>query len=165
MKISKKQMCISIASICVLLVATVVMVLDFVIPLNFWVHPVLTFFFIAFAGFGIMCVIVGVTTKSTAYYCVGGVLLTLALFYMLFCIIFTAGLGLVVALPVAIIVPLVILAIILIVAFMQNGNKTEAIALNREGSDYKDYKERRAEKQALEAEKEPEEMPEIKSFK
>ena len=47
---------------------------------------------------------------------------------------------------------------------MSAGNHTEEIALNK-SPDYKNYEQRKAEREKAEAESEPEQLPEIKSFK
>ena len=62
-------------------------------------------------------------------------------------------------------VDVVLFAFFVLVNFLRSGNKTEEIALNK-SPDYKNYEERKAEREAQEkAEEENYVPPEIKSFK
>ena len=65
---------------------------------------------------------------------------------------------------VALVILVVTVMIFPVISIIVCGNKTEDIALNK-SEDYKNYEQRKAEKEAEEAAKEPEPLPEIKSFK
>ena len=65
---------------------------------------------------------------------------------------------------ISLIVVAVIWLIFAILSIMSAGNHTEEIALNK-SPDYKNYEQRKAEREKAEAESEPEQLPEIKSFK
>ncbi len=155
MKITKKQLILSIASIAILLISLAVMLCDFLVPLNIWIFPVLTFLFCLFIGFGIMSLILGFYYRSPWYFFLSAILLGLALFYAVIQYV---------TWWICLVVLLVLWAIVAIVSYMSSGNKTEDIALNK-SPEYKNYNQRKAEKLKAEAEKEPDEMPEIKSFK
>ena len=64
----------------------------------------------------------------------------------------------------AVISLIVVWAIFAIVSIIICGNQTENIALNK-SSNYKDYKQRKVEKEESEKEKGKEEIPTLKSFK
>lgn len=158
MKISRKSLILCIASIAIIAISFTVMLLDALIPLNFWVHPALTLLFCLCIGFGIMTVTLGIINKSPVYYFLSAVLLGLALLYALINLVKFWWIGLI-----ALVLLWVVMAIF---SFMSAGNQTENIALNK-SPDYKDYNQRKAEKEAKEAEEEKEEkeLPKIKSFK
>ncbi len=146
---------LSLLSIAILVGATVFLVLNCILPLDVWTHPALNFFFIIFAGFGLMTLVLAIKFKSPLYFLISAFLLGGAIFYLVAQYIYW-WLGL--------IIMIIIWGIFPIISYMIAGNKTEDIALNK-SEDYKDYKERRAEKEELEKAQEPEELPEIKSFK
>lgn len=155
MKISKKQLFVSIASIAVVLISLAVLLCDYLIPIRFWTHPMLNFLFCIFLGFGIIAFVLGVANKSPWYFflcslCVGLSLIYLMLQYLPWWI------GLVIV--------CCAWFILVMISIISSGNKTEDIALNKR-SDYKDYNQRNAEKLAEEQNKPQEELPEIKSFK
>lgn len=155
MKITKKQLAVTLIGIAILVVSLVVTLLDALIPLNIWVHPALTFLFCVFVGFGVLLSVLGFTHKSVFYFFLSSVLLGLALVY---------ALSNYIEWWIGLIVVVVVWAIFGCVSFIANGNKTEDIALNK-SPDYKDYKQRKAEKEAAEQAEEKKELPEIKSFK
>ena len=155
MKISKKQMAVSIASAAVVLISLALMICDWAIPLNIYVHPILTFLMCLFIGLGIICIALGFANKSPWYFLLSAILLGLSAFYIVMQYI-----------PwwIALTVVFVVWILAAIFSFISAGNKTEAIALNK-SPDYKNYEQRRAEKAAAEAAEEPKELPKIKSFK
>ena len=154
MKLSKNSLIIGIVSIVVLLVSLTVTLLDVFVPLNFWTHPILTFLFCIFLGFGITCLVLGYSKKSAWYVFIGAVMFGLALLYALLQYVFVW---------LAILVCVVVVAILAIYNVMRSGSKTE-FALNEEEG-YKDYKQRKEEKKELEAQEDKPELPNIKSFK
>lgn len=155
MKISKKQLFVSIASIVVVLISLAVLLCDYLIPIRFWTHPMLNFLFSLFLGFGIIAFILGLTNKSPWYF-----------FLCSFCV----GLSLIYAmlqyLPwwIGLVVVGCAWFVLVMISLITSGNKTEAIALNKQ-SDYKDYNQRKAENFTEEQNKPQEELPEIKTFK
>ena len=157
MKLSKKQVAVYVLAIAVLLVSLVITLLDAFIPLKIWVHPILTFLFCLAIGFGIICLAFGFSKKSPWYFFLSSVLLGLAFVYAFCC-----------SVPeqwwISLIVVAVIWLIFAILSIMSAGNHTEEIALNK-SPDYKNYEQRKAEREKAEAEIEPEQLPEIKSFK
>ena len=158
MKTTKKQLIIAISSLLILVIALTFCILDFTGIVKFWQwawHPILTFLLFAFVGFGFICMILGILNKSPWFYFLTSVLLSMALFGILFHYI-----------PwwICLIAVIVLCSITALFSFITAGNKTENIALN-DKPEYKNYKERREEKLKAEAENEKEELPEIKSFK
>lgn len=155
MKTSKSGVIIAVVSISILIVSLAVMLMDVLIPWNFWAHPAINFLFCLFSGFGILALVLGIKRSSPVFYFISALLLGLAVFYAVFQYA---------AWWVALIITLVIWAIFSIISLVTAGNKTESIALNN-SKDYKDYAQRKAEKQAENEKKETEPLPEIKSFK
>lgn len=155
MRKSKNQVLLSIISILIIIVAIAVMICDWAVPLNIFMHPVLTFFMIVFGGFGILCYALGGVKKSSWFFLIGAFQIGLVIIYVLICVR--------VYWYIALIVMLSFWTITGIVTFLVCGNKTEEIALNK-SSNYKDYKQRNAEQQKDDNTKN-EELPEIKSFK
>lgn len=155
MKINKKQLLFSLISIGIIIVSTVFTLLDVLIPLNIWLHPVLNFLFINLLGFGLMLLILAFIKYSPWYFFLSSVCLGLSLEYVLLQYIYW-WLG-------AIIVGAVVV-IVAIFSFIISGNKTEDISLNK-SPDYKNYQERKQEKQQIEENEEKEELPKLKSFK
>lgn len=151
-----KNVGLYVISLCIVLASFAVMILDFAIPLNLWYHPVLNFIFCLFIGFGVFCVTLGVIKKSPWYFFLSAGQLVLALIYLL--VFYKVN-------PLITVVSAIVLAaVVCLSSLIVCGNKTEDIALNK-SDDYKNYEQRRAEKEKAEAEKEPEKLPEIKSFK
>jgi len=155
MRKPKNQVLLSIISILIITVAIAVMICDWAVPLNIFMHPVLTFFMIVFGGFGILCYALGGVKKSSGFFLAGAFQIGLVIIYVLICVR--------VYWYIALIVMLSFWTITGIVTFLVCGNKTEEIALNK-SSNYKDYKQRNAEQQK-DDNTEKEELPEIKSFK
>ncbi len=157
MKLSKKQLAISVASIAILVVSFAVMLLDAIIPLNIWLHPILTFLFCVFIGFGIIGLILGFSKKSPWNFFISAILLGLAFVYAFSC-----------SIPeywwISVVAVVVIWIIFAVLSFMVSGNHTEDIALNK-SANYKNYEQRKAEREKAESEKEEKPLPEIKSFK
>lgn len=154
MKISKNKMIVSIVSISILIFSVVVMLLDILIPLNFWTHPALNFFFCLFLGYSVLSFYFGFKNNAPWFVLLGAVLLGFALFYVVMQYLFW-WVGLIVA--------LVLWGIVAILGCVRFFNKTEQV-LN-DNSDYKTYEQRKAEKEELEKNIEKEELPKIKSFK
>ncbi len=155
MKITKKQLAVTLVCIAVLVVSLVITLLDALVPLKIWVHPALTFLFCLCVGFGVLLSVLGFARKSVFYFFLSAILLGLALVY---------ALSNYIDWWIGVIVVAVVWAIFGCVSFIANGNRTEDIALNK-SPDYKDYKQRKAEKEAAEQAEEKKELPEIKSFK
>lgn len=158
MKITKKQLVITLLSILICVVALTFTILDATGTITLWSylwHPAFTFLLFAFAGFGIICIVLGVSKKSPWFYFLSAILLGLALFGILIHYL---------AWWICLIAIIVLWIISALLSFISTGNKTESIALN-DKPDYKNYKERREEKLKAEQEKGEEELPEIKSFK
>ena len=158
MKITKNQLIISIVSILISVTSLVFCILDFTGALKLWLtawHPILTFLLFMFIGFGVLTIVLGAVRKSPWLYFLSSILFGLSIFGILFHY-----------LPwwICLIALVVLWIIIGLLSFVSAGNKTESIALNN-SEDYKNYKERRAEKFQAEESKEKEELPEIKSFK
>lgn len=151
MKITKKQLIVSIFSIAILITSLIVMLLDIFVPFNLWLHPSLNFLFCMLTGFGILLLILGVKNSFSWHCFVGLILLSLAIFYVLMQYL---------AWWISVITVFVVLCVVGLLCFVKTGNKTE-LSLNDDPS-YKTYKER---KKAVVTSEELEELPEIKSFK
>ena len=148
----KSNLVIGIVSILIVLASLTFMLCDIFIPIYLWYHPVLNFLAFILIGFGVLCLVLGIIKKATFYYFLSILFLAPAIFYILIQYIKWW------IVSVIIICLCSVLAIIGVILF---GNKSESIALN-ESPNYKNYKERYAEKQANEIQ---EELPKIKSFK
>lgn len=146
-----------IASIAILVVSLIITLCDALVPLDIWVHPILTFLFCAFVGFGVLLIVCAFIKHSPFYFFLSAAFLGLALFYAV--INYTEW-------WIALIALFVTWGVFACLSFLVNGNKTEDIVLNK-SENYKNYEQRRAEKQAAEASEEanPKELPKIKSFK
>lgn len=153
MKSCNEKKIIGIASIIILLLSLILMIMDFVLPLNLWTHPVLNFFFSLFIGLGITCIMIGLLKHRVFMFFIGILLSGLAVFYLIIQYFVWW---------IALISCFVYIAVLTIINILINGNKTDDIALNN-SKDYRDYRNR-AEKTDIEEEKQ-EELPEIKSFK
>ena len=154
MKLTKNKMIVYVISLFILLGSLTLTLLDALIPLNLWTHPILTFLFCIFLGFGVMSLVLGYCKKCPWRVFVGSVLFSLAILYVLLQYVFVW---------LAILITFVLIAILSIFSFMRMGSKTE-FALN-DSEDYKDYKQRKQEKAQLEESQEQQPLPEIKSFK
>ncbi len=157
MKISKNQLIVSLISIAILIVSLTFALLDALIPLNLFIHPILNFLLVAFIGFGVLTLILGIIKSSPWYMFLSAVLIGLALVYLL--IQFLGEMWWLSLLVVG-----VVWIIFAILSFIYSGNKTENIALNK-STDYKDYKTRKKEEKNSEDNGEKKELPKIKSFK
>ena len=134
----KNRLLSNIISILILLVAVSFAVFDAVVPsFNLWVHPVLTFFFVLFLGFGIKTFVLGFIRSSAWNFFLSAILLGFAFAYGFICS-FTEFWWL------AIIIVGVLWAIVALLSISVNGNGTEDIALNSK-PDYKVYKNRKKE--------------------
>lgn len=154
MEKSSKKIILLCTSLAILVLALTFCLLDALIPLNLWTHPILNFLFVAFAGFGVLSLVYGFKFKSSGYIFLGTILLSLAIFYLFIQFVFW-WLSLIIVLFVSVVLSIVSVCCV--------GNKTEHA--DNKSPDYKDYNQRMLEKEALEQQKEPEELPEIKSFK
>lgn len=158
MKISKKQLYLSLISLAILIVSLVLTLCNALIPWNIWggesFRKILFFVFCIFVGFGILCAFIAGAEKSPWYFFISAILIGLALLYALLAYI-----------PwyLDIIIFVCLLAVVSILSFIVAGRETEDIALNK-SSDYKNYEQRKEEKEKLES-KEEKELPKIKSFK
>ena len=151
---TSKRVFLGVIAIVIVSAALVFALLDALIPLNIWTHPVLNFLFAICAGFGIMALAFGFKKSSPWYFFLSSILLGLAFFYVLMQYVLWW---------ICLIIVVVVWTIFGIVSFMSAGNQTEDIALNK-SPDYKTFEQRKAEK----ANQEPEgkkELPKIKSFK
>ena len=155
MKISKRQLTISIVSLAILLASIVFLLLDVLLPIGLWTHPALNFFFVMFLGFGVLSLVLGFSNSSPWFFFLSGLQLGLCIVYALIQYVDWW---------VAVLVAVGIWIIFAIISFIKAGNKTEEIAMNT-SPDYKNYQQRKAEKAELEASKQPEELPTLKSFK
>lgn len=155
MKVKRNQMVIGVVSILILLAAICVLLCDIFVPLNLWTHPILNFLFCIFVGFGTLSIVLAFGKRSSWYFFIGGILLALSLLYVLCQYI---------KFWIALIIVAVLLVIMCVVSFLNGSNKTENIALN-ERDDYKNYEQRKAEKEAAEKNEQQSQIPEIKSFK
>lgn len=134
----KNRLLNNMLSIAILLIAVTVSVLDAVIPsFDLWIHPILTFFFVLFLGFGIKSFVLGFTCGSAWYFFISAILLGIAFAYGFICTFIEFW-------WLAIIIVVVLWAIIALLSILVNGNGTEDIALNSK-PDYKNYKERKKE--------------------
>ena len=150
-------MLLSISAICIVAASVIFTLLDALIPLNVWTHPVLNFLFCIALGFGVMTLVMAFKHQSTWFFFVSAILLGLAFFYVLLQYV-----------PwwICLIIVVAIWAIFAIVSVAAAGNMTESIALNK-SSDYKTFEQRKAEEKEQRASEEKTEkpLPEIKSFK
>ncbi len=151
---NKKRLINGIISILILVASLVVMILDFAIPLNIWVHPILTLLLCLFGGFGLFMIIGGIAQKSAFKFFIGAGLFALALLYVLCCEV---------KWWIAIIAVIVFLFVMAVLNGIINGNSADDSAMNKDGDDYKTYAERKKEQPADDAEET--EIPELKSFK
>ena len=135
MKITKKQLAVSLYSILVIIVALAFALCDFLIPLNIWTHPALNFLFVLCIGFGILTIVFGTVKGSPWYFFLSSILFGLALIYVLLQYI-PWWIGLIITVSIWI--------IFAIISFISSGNKTENIALN-ESDEYKTYAQRKSE--------------------
>lgn len=156
MKLTRKQKIFAVLSIAIVSVALLIMLLDWIIPLKLWVHPLLTFLLVCFAGFGLLSYFIAFIKRSPAFFFLGAFLLGLALVYVLICVGLKWYFSLI-ALAVLWITTIIIDYLIV------GGFKTEFV--ENSSPDYKDYKTRISEKEEVNKNKETEELPKIKSFK
>ena len=154
---SKKSIVLGILSVCIIAVALIFTLLDALIPLNVWTHPVLNFLFCICLGFGIMVLSLAFIKQSTWFFFVSAILFGLSFFYVLIQYI-----------PwwLCLIIVIALWVLFAIMSVMVAGNMTESISLNK-SPDYKTFDERKAEEKAKEVatEKPEKPLPEIKSFK
>ncbi len=152
----KERVLTCVFSILILVISLAVMIADFVVPLNFWTHPILNFLFCVFVGYGLYFIVLGIAKKSAWYLFISDVTLGLAILYAL--LQYTAYL------PwwISVIIVIVFMFILAFVSIMVAGYKSEDIAKNK-SADYKNYEQRKAEKSM--EEHVIEEIPQIKSFK
>ena len=154
---TKKNLILAVLSICILALALTFALVDALVPLNVWTHPLLNFLFCAAVGFGIIAIYLGFAKSSPWYFFLSAVLLGLAFFYVLVQYI---------SWWICLLIVVVVWVIFGIMSFMRAGNQTEDIALNK-SPDYKTFEQRKAEEAAKKAEEKKAEkpLPEIKSFK
>ncbi len=157
MKISKTNLAIALVSILILVAASTILILEYALEsFRFMTHPVLNFLLVISAGFGVMTAILGIFKKTPWYFFLSSIIFSYLIIYG-FCQfkqIWFVGL----------IIAIVACAISAIFSFVVAGNKTEDIALN-DKPEYKDYKQRKAEKEFAESQEEKKELSKIKSFK
>lgn len=151
-----KKLVKAIVSVVIVLSALAFTLVDALVPLKFWTHPILNFFFILFAGFGIYYIISGLMFKSVGTYFCGASLTAVALIYVL---------AQYLVWWLIILILIVWLSVSGIIGNSTVGGHTE-YAKNKD-KDYKTFDERKAEEKAkaeTETDKE-QELPELKSFK
>ena len=146
MKRNSTNIIYGLISLSIFLVSLSLCILDWVIPLNLWIHPILTLFFFLFVGFGVLCLFIGFSKKSHFHFFLSTILLSLALFYLLFqYIVWWLS-----------IICVVIFAISMsIISTMVCGNITEKVDNNHLDSN----------KKKTNSDVGAEELPKIKSFK
>ena len=122
-------------------------------------HPILTFIFFACAGFSVLLLIAGIIRKYVWHIFCGA---CLALFVFVYAGFDVFNFKWWITLIIAFVLVIIFVGLSIIIA----GRKTEEIALN-DHVEYKDYKQRQAEKAEAEklAEENQEPLPEIKTFK
>ncbi len=154
---TKKNLTLGILSVCILALSLAFALVDALVPLKIWTHPVLNFFFGIFTGFGVVAIALAFKKVSPWFFFISAILLGLAILYVTLQYI-TWWL--------CIIILVVFFAIFAVMSFMTCGNQTEDIALNK-SPDYKTFEQRKAEEreQAKTEGKEEKPLPEIKSFK
>ena len=145
-----------IALISVILSVAFMVVNYLVFPL-FLVHPVLNAIALLSLILSITSFVVAIKNKAPVYFMLGGFLLSLVTLYLLLALVIELW-------WIAVVCTVAVLVVTMLLSYIVAGNKTEDIALNK-SPEYKNYEQRKAEKEALEKGKEPEELPEIKSFK
>lgn len=155
MKKSKTQIIISICSIAIILIALLFSILQAVGVLTVLAHPIITFIILLFGGLGIETLVLGIVKKSTWFFFLSIIMLSLVILYLLIKYV---------SVLVGIISTVAFIAIAAVTCVLICGNKTESIALNKDPA-YKDYNQRKAEKEEAERNAPKEELPEIKSFK
>lgn len=153
MKIDRNKKIYGLISIGVLLLSLVFALVDYIVPLNLWTHPALNFLFCAFIGFGIFGAVYGLRNKVAMYVLVGAILLGLASYYLTFQYI---------GWLMSLLVIFTVWAVFAIVGYVCLGNKAEK-ALNDE-PDYQSFQVQR-EKAKSEENSQPEELPQLKTFK
>ena len=154
---TKRNLILPVLSICVLTAALAFALIDALVPLDLWTHPLLNFLFCNAVGFGIIAIYLAFTKSAPWYFFVSAVLLGLALLYVLAQYLIWW---------ICLLIVVVVWAIVGIISFMKAGNQTEDIALNK-SPNYKTFEQRKAEEAAKKAEdaKTAKPLPEIKSFK
>ncbi len=158
MKIGKKQAGYAAAAFLVFALALVFTILEWAGAFTVCSHPVWMFFFVLAAGLGVLLAVQGLSEKSPFLMLLAAVLIVFAFSYALADWAHLAW-------WLIVLVDVVLVAFFVLVNFLRSGNKTEEIALNK-SPDYKNYEERKAEREAQEkAEEENYVPPEIKSFK
>ncbi|MCQ2387327.1 MAG: hypothetical protein MJ066_02645 [Clostridia bacterium] len=156
MKNSKIDVYLKISYAVVLALSLIMAILDAVVPLNIWIHPIMTFLFFIFAGFGVVFYVSGFLKRSPYNFFLGAFFISLAIIYA-FCCSFDRLWWLI-----FIVIP-VLLALTAIISNLFNGNITEYA--DNDSDDYKNYQERKAEEEKKEEKEIKKELPELKSFK
>lgn len=146
-----------IVSAAAVLLSFVLAILDGVLGLKITSHPILTFLFVSVACVGIIFTVHGFMKKYTFTAFIGEILVTVALLYAMIDV-FGAKWW------ITVIVVIAAIAVFALSSVAYFGNK--ANVSDDDNAEYKNYKERQAEKDAAVKEKdESEEIPEIKTFK
>ncbi len=158
MKISKKQLAYALSTLAVFLIALILTVLEWCKIFTLCSHPVFMFFLVVSAGLGVLATVRAFTEKSPFFFFLAAVLF---MYLVSYCLAdFVHMIWWLIA-----IVAIVIAVVFVVFSFITAGNKTEQIALNK-SPDYKNYEQRRAEREEKEkTEEENYVPPEIKSFK
>ena len=154
---SKNSLKYGLISLAIVAISNVIFVLDWALPLNFLIHPVLTLVLCLFAGFGVLTLVISLTKKSPLFMILSAPLVALAIMYVLLGLFLSKW-------WISICVMVVVFLIYVILGAMIFGNKTEEIAEN-DSPEYKNYQERKEEKKILEENQLEPELPKLKSFK
>ena len=154
-EIKNARLFLTISNIVIAVLSVLFAILDGSYNWGITSHPILTFFFLFISGYAIVFLISGFARRYNWHTFIGAILFAIALLYALIDV-FTVKWWII------LIVMFAFIFIAFAIAILLNGNKTEDIALNNH-EEYKDYKQRRAEK--LANEEQEEELPTIKSFK
>ncbi len=158
MKISKKQFAYAIATLAVFVLALVLTILEWSKVFIVCSHPIFMFFLVVSAGLGILATVRAFLDKSPFFFFLGAILF---MYLTSYCLADFAHM----VWWLIVIVAVVVAMLFFVLSFIFAGNRTENIALNK-SPDYKNYEQRRLERDAKEkAEEESYVPPEIKSFK
>lgn len=155
---AKKNIGTIIASCAILVIAAVLMIVRWcVADFKFCSHPLFLFALVISVGFGVLELVLAVKYKSPFRFMLAAVLFAYAVSYSL------ADFA---KMPwwLIMLIAVVVCGLFVGLSYVLCGNRTEEIALN-ESPDYKNYEQRRAEREAAEKNEEEKELPKIKSFK
>lgn len=157
MKQNNSQKTYLIISLISVVLSVAFMVVNYLAFPSFLVHPVLNSVALLTIIFSATSFVAAVKEKAPIYFMIGGVLLSLFVLYILLALVIEAW-------WIAVVCAIAVLVVSMLLSYIIAGNKTESIALNK-SQDYKNYIQRKEEKEKAEENKEKQEFPQIKSFK